>query len=76
MTMSKGRCQTHCGKRRKIWIPAFSPFLSVFFTLPPKKFESFKSHLSCLKGRAYSCHFVCQSICPFEAISPQPLDRI
>ena len=25
-----GKDRKHCGKRRKCWLPAFSPFLSVF----------------------------------------------
>ena len=37
----------HCGKRRKCWSPAFSPFPTMFSTLPHNKFQFFKSHLSC-----------------------------
>ena len=30
MTLMRNACQKHCGKRRKCWKPAFSPFLTVF----------------------------------------------
>ena len=25
-----GKCRKHCGKRRKCWLPAFSPFPTMF----------------------------------------------
>ena len=43
---AKTACRKHCGKRRKCWIPAFSPFPAMFSTHPQKNF-CFESHLFC-----------------------------
>ena len=38
MTLKKKAFRKHCGKRRKCWQPAFSPFHTMFSTHPEKNF--------------------------------------
>ena len=37
----------HCRKRRKYWKPAFSPFPTMFSTIPKKQNSNFQSYLFC-----------------------------
>ena len=46
-TSGKESLRKHCGKRRKCWLPAFSPFPTMFSTLPETNFNfSAKFNLS------------------------------
>ena len=43
----RGFFRKHSGKTRKCWLPAFSPFPTMFSTLPKTKFQFFILHLFC-----------------------------